>query len=165
MSGMDYSQFEELVKSYKDLAKDYDNFLNDFITKEGMRCLANTKRRTPVDTGTLRNRWKLHGPYKKGNTRYVVIGNNLKYASFVEDGHMQYARFIPLTHLAVTGNGNKIISAMRAKYGSNVKGIKLKRKWIKGHHMARIALTQTQQKLPQRFERAFKDYCKGKGLE
>lgn len=133
MSGMDYSQFEQLANNVKDLAKDYDKFLDDFLVQEGNRCLANTKRRTPVDTGALRNRWKLAGPFKRGGDRYVVIHNNLNYASFVEEGHR------------LVRNGRTL-------------------KWVNGRHMARIALTQTQNKLDARFEKAFSDFCKARGL-
>lgn len=161
---MNYDEFKELVKGCKELAKDYDKFLDDFLTTEGMRCLANTKRRTPVDMGTLRDRWKLSGPFKRGNTKYVVIHNNLDYASFVEDGHMQQERFLPIKYLEQSPNGSKLAATLRGRYGNDIQGIMLKHKWIKGHHMARIALTQTENKLDARFERAFVAFCKGKGL-
>ena len=164
MSGMDYSQFEQLANSCKELARDYDKFLNDFLLQEGNRCLANTKRRTPVDMGTLRARWKLSGPYKQGNTRYVVIHNNLNYASFVEDGHMQRERFLPIKYLEQSPGGSEIVAYLRQKYGSDVGGVKLKNKWIPGVHMARIALTQTNNKIDKRFEQAFSDFCTAKGL-
>lgn len=164
MSGFDYEQFKQLANSVKDLNKDFDTFLNDFLLREGMRCLANTKRRTPVDMGTLRNRWKLSGPFKNGNTKYVVIHNNLNYASFVEDGHMQRERFLPIKYLEKSPGGTEIVNYLKQKYGSDIKGVKLKNKWIPGKHMARIALTQTQNKMDARFEQAFVDFCKGKGL-
>lgn len=164
MSGMDYDGFKQLTKNFKDLAKDYDKFLDDFIVTEGNRCLANTKRRTPVDMGTLRDRWKLSGPFQRGGVKYVVIHNNLNYASFVEDGHMQHKRFLPIKYLEQSPGGAKIAASLKAQYGSDIQGIMLKHKWVKGHHMARIALTQTQNKLDSRFEKAFSDFCKGKGL-
>jgi len=164
MSGMDYSQFEQLANSVKELAKDYDKFLDDFLMQEGNRCLANTKRRTPVDLGTLRNRWKLSGPFKSGRNRYVVIHNNLNYASFVEEGHMQRERFLPIKYFEQSPGGSEIVSYLRQKYGSDIKGVKLKNKWIPGVHMARVALTQTQNKLDARFEKAFVDFCKARGL-
>ena len=164
MAGMDYDEFKEFADSIKGLAKDYDKFLDNFLTKEGMRCLASTKRLTPVDMGALRNGWKLAGPFKRGKDRYVVIHNNLKYASFVEDGHIQNERFLPIEYLEDSTKGQMIAGSLKAKYGENIKGIKLKKKWVKGHHMARISLTRTQNKLDARFEKAFSDFCKGKGL-
>lgn len=87
MGKMDYREFEKLTKNFEGLVKDYDRFLSAFLTREGMKCLADTKRRTPVDTSRLRNSWKLSGPYKSGAGKYVVIHNNVQYASWVEDGH------------------------------------------------------------------------------
>lgn len=164
MSGFDYEQFKNLADSFKDMSKDIEKFIGDFLLREGMRCLANTKRETPVDMGTLRNRWKLDGPFKRGNTKYVVIHNNLNYASFVEDGHMQRKRFLPIKYLQKSPGGTEIVNYLRQKYGSDIEGVMLKNKWIPGKHMARIALTKAQTKMDARFEKAFVNYCKGKGL-
>lgn len=87
MSGMNYEQFKQLADNCKELAKDYDKFLDDFLLREGNRCLRDTKRNTPKVTGRLINAWKLSGPFKRNFDRYVVIHNNVEYASFVEDGH------------------------------------------------------------------------------
>lgn len=133
MSGMDYGQFEQLLKAHKDLAKDYDKFLDTFLTREGMRCLRDTKRNTPKVTGRLINAWKVSGPFKRNDNKYVVIHNNVEYASFVEDGH----RLV---------RGGRTI------------------KWVPGKHMAYLALLKTESNLDKRFEKAFADFCRGKGL-
>lgn len=137
MSGFDYNEFKKFRDNFQNLVKDCDKFLDDFLIKEGMRCVRATKKLTPgpTSTGRLRNAWELVGPFKRyGNERYVVIRNNTKYASWVEDGH-------------------RVVN----QYGDTGK-------WRKGVHMARIALTRTQLKLDKRFEKAFGDFCKGKGL-
>lgn len=132
--GMDYGEFEKFTKNFQELMKDYDTFTTDFLVKEGMSCLADTKRNTPVDTGALRNNWKLSGPFKRNNVKYVVIHNNLKYASWVEDGH-------------------RIVN----QYGDTGK-------FQPGRHMARKALINTELKLDSRFNRAFANFCKKKGI-
>lgn len=133
MSGMNYNEFKQLAQNFKGLMKDYDSFLNDFLMVEGNKCLANTKRRTPVDTSRLRNAWQLSGPFRRGTTKYAVIHNNVEYASWVEDGH-------------------RIVNQY-GTYGFHP-----------GVHMARIALAQTSNKLPQNFEKAFANFCRGKGI-
>lgn len=133
MSGFDMNEFKKLKKSVVELSREYDTFLNRFITGEGMRCLGNTKELTPVDTSRLINSWTLSGPFKKGNTRYVAIHTNVYYASWVEDGH-------------------RIVN----QYGTFG--------WQPGKHMARRALLATELKLPQRFDEAFADFCRGKGI-
>lgn len=152
--GMKYDDFKELTKSIKGLAKDYENFLGEFLTEQGMKCLANTKRRTPVDTGLLRNSWKLSGPYKNGDERYVVIHNGLNYASFVEEGHR------------IINNSGKVrvTSGRGKKKKTSTVQVAPFVKWKEGKHMARISLVEVQNKLPARFETAFKNFCKGKGL-
>ena len=146
---------EELLRNFKGLAHDYENFLEDFLTKQGLDCVAETKKRTPVDTGRLRNSWQCSKMFKKGNERYVVVGtdkhsltddetiraangekftnkviaNNVYYASWVEDGHK-------------TVNGG----------------------WVKGVHMARNALNVIENKMPGRFQKDFEKWCKGKGI-
>ena len=158
---MDYSQFEDLAKTVKSFAKDYHNFLDDFLTKQGMECMANTKRRTPVDTGRLRNAWKVSGPFRKGDDRYVVIHNNVEYASFVEDGHKVTNNSGNLSVPEVTARGKKTGRRRVLKLGDAAKGVR----WIKGVHMARTALVQQQNKMPGKFETEFKKFCKQKGLE
>ena len=103
--GMDYSEFEKLVKNFSGMVKDYHQFLNEFLVTEGNRCLAETKRNTPVKTSRLKNAWKLSGPFKRGDSKYVVIHNNVKYAGWVEDGHViknQYGTYgwHPGVHMA-----------------------------------------------------------------
>lgn len=135
MSGFNHNDFKKFRDNFQNLVKDYDGFLDTFLTKEGMRCVGMTKRLTPVDTGKLKGAWEVVGPFKRyGNERYVIIRNNTKYASWVEDGH-------------------RIVN----QYGDTGK-------WQPGRHMGRIALTRTQLKLDKRFEKAFGDFCKGKGL-
>lgn len=133
MGDFNYKEFEKFRDNFAGLAKDYDKFLGDFLMTEGMKCLADTKRRTPVDTGNLRERWQLSGPFKRGDTKYVAIHNSVRYASWVEDGH-------------------RIVN----QYGTYG--------WQPGRHMSRIALVNAEMKLPQRFETAFKKWCKGKGI-
>lgn len=131
---MDYSEFEKLVKNFRGMVGDYHKFLNVFITKEGNRCLADTIKNTPVDTGNLKGSWRLSGPFARGNEKYVIIYNKVKYALWVEDGH-------------------RIVN----QYGDTGK-------WHPGVHMARTALIRTQLSMDKRFNREFNKYCKMKGI-
>lgn len=91
--GMDYKQFEDLNKQYKDVLKGFNKFIEDFLFEQGMRVLRKTKLRTPVDTGALRNAWNLdENVYRKGNELYVILHNPLNYASFIEYGHTKPGR-------------------------------------------------------------------------
>lgn len=90
---MDFKQFEDLNKQYKDVLKGFNKFIEDFLFEQGMRALRKTKLRTPVDTGALRNAWNLdENVYRKGNELYVILHNPLNYASFIEYGHTKPGR-------------------------------------------------------------------------
>lgn len=56
---------------------------------------------------------------------YVEVGTNVKYALYVNDGHVQHRRFLPADRLTVGG---------KAKYlkKSGQKGIMLKERYVQG---------------------------------
>lgn len=151
---LDYSQFEDMLQSFKELQKQHEVFIRKFLTEMGMRTLAQTKKLTPVDTGELRNRWELSEVFRTGDELYVVISNTLDYAPFVEDGHMQQARWVP-----GVWKGNVFEYQKDAKTG-----MMLKTKWVPGTHMARISITKAEIEMPVRFSKAFKQFCKDLGV-
>ena len=151
---MDYSGFEELLKNFKQVQKQHEKFIRDFLKQMGMRCLAQTKKLTPVDTGNLRNRWELSEVFRRGDELYVVLFNPVEYASFVEDGHMQRNRFVPGSFL---GGKFEYIPGYPM-------GMVLSNKWIPGYHMARISITKIEREVPKRYESAFKEFMKTLGV-
>lgn len=150
---MDFKEFQDLLNNFKEVQKQHEAFLRKFLTEMGMRALAQTKKLTPVDTGNLRNNWELSQVYRKGDELYIVLFNPTEYASFIEDGHMQYSRWVP-------GEWRDD----RFEYIPGAKtGMMLKEKWIPGFHMARISIAKVERELPKRYERALKQFMKGLG--
>ena len=82
----DHKDFDKFLKNFENLEKDYDLFCRQFLLKEAMKVLADTKALTPVKTGDLRNRWELTQVFKTAKGYYIQIFNSLEYASYVEDG-------------------------------------------------------------------------------
>lgn len=160
---MDFREFQDLLDSFKEVQKQYEAFLRKFLTEMGMRALAQTKKLTPVDTGNLRNRWELSQVYRKGDSLYIVLFNPVEYASFVEDGHMQRRRFLPIQYLEDSPANAKMVASIKQKYGDDVKGVMLQDKWIPGHHMARISISKIEREIPKRYEKALKQFMKGLG--
>lgn len=160
--GVDYSGMQDLLDNFKEVQKQHEVFIRNFLTEMGMRALANTKKLTPVDTGNLRNRWELSQVFRRGDELYVVLFNPVEYASHVEDGHMQRKRFLPIEYLD-SPSSKKMVSSLKAKYGDDMKGIMLQDKWIPGYHMARIAITKIEREIPKRYEKAMKEFMKGLG--
>lgn len=150
----DYSQFEKMLRQFTDVRNEYDAFICKFLKEMGLRTLAQTKKLTPVDTARLRNAWELSSIIRIGNELCITLFNPVEYASFVEDGHMQRARFVP---------GQFQEGKFEYIPGCG-EGMMLTNKWIPGYHMARIPITKIEQELPRRFEKAFQEFLKGKGM-
>lgn len=150
----DYREFEKLLANFKDLQKQHEVFIRNFLVEMGMRAIVQTKKLTPVDTGNLRNNWELSQAYRKGDELYILLFNPTEYASFIEDGHMQRSRWVP-----GEWQGDRFEYIPGAKTG-----MMLKEKWIPGHHMARISINKVERELPMRYGRAFKEFIKGLGV-
>ena len=81
------SVFESITKQ---IAEADDNFKKEFADEFEKR----VKRRTPVDTGTLRRGWKV-----KVTSNSIDVKNDVPYAGYVEDGteHMAGAHMLKTT--------------------------------------------------------------------
>lgn len=158
---MDYRGFQKLLKSFESVQVQYESFINKFLLEMAMRCMSQTKKLTPVDTGNLRNKWELSNIKRIGDELQIEVINPEEYASFVEDGHWQDNRFLPIYHLDTGSKRSQQLAAtIRTKYGPDAEGIMLKEKWVPGYHMARISITRLENEIPARFERAFKQFLK-----
>lgn len=148
--GFDHSGMDALIAQVQYLADDHVKFLRGFMLEVGGRVLAQTKRATPVDSGDLRRNWELSDVIIRGDDVYILLLNNMEYASHVEDGHMQYARWVPGKW---KNKGKKFVYLKGSKTG-----MMLRTKWIPGFHMARLAITKAEMSMPKQYELAFKRY-------
>lgn len=57
--GFDYSGFTELMHQTERMLNDWQNFICNFLLKQGLDAINRVKNNTPVDTGLLRNAWTL----------------------------------------------------------------------------------------------------------
>lgn len=149
----DTKQMETFVKTLTYLQRDYENFIKGFMTQMGMRVLARVKLITPVVSGDLRDKWELTSVQVVGSDVHISLINAQEYASFVEDGHMQHARWVP---------GRWDGDVFRYDPGAKT-GMKLTTKWIPGQHMARISINKIEAELPARYQKAFVAFIK-KGI-
>ena len=65
---------------------EFEQFLKNWITKQGNIVLADTKKNTPYDTGFARNSWFLGDYQRQGKKAQIGINNNAEYISFLEYG-------------------------------------------------------------------------------
>lgn len=77
----------------------------------------------PVDTSRLVSSFTV----SVSGSESVQYSTNVEYALYVNDGHVQHKRFLPIRYLSAGG---------RAKYvhSSNAKGIMLKERYVAGKH-------------------------------
>lgn len=124
----DYSEFENYRNKFARFTREFDIWLHKFLLKEGQRFIAEVKPRTPVDTGDLRNHWKLDGITREGNELRVWFVNPMYYATFVEYGHAK-----PYKAGAQPGSAD----------------------WVEGYFMMTVSLEIIQRNMPARFNQQF----------
>ena len=129
--GFDYSEFQKFRNNFARLTREFDAWIQQFLLSEGMRFIAEVKRRTPVDTGDLRNHWKLDGITRHGDTLQVWFVNPLYYATFVEYGHAK-----PYKAGAAEGSAD----------------------WVDGYFMMTVSLQVIQKGMPARFDKQFEAF-------
>ena len=150
--GFEHSDFRKLAEGMAKLEKDSRSFIEGFLYQMALRALAQTKRRTPVDTGDLRGAWFLSNIVWSGGTASVNLINPKLYASWVEFGHwQQVGRFIP---------GRWV--GGRFQYDATADtGMVLKNPWVEGRFMVTLSIQEIERQLPKRLEAAWAKYASG----
>ncbi|MEG1867570.1 MAG: HK97 gp10 family phage protein [Clostridiales bacterium] len=160
MGGMkvDISGFEEMRKQLENTRGNFDDFLRGFLIKEALRVLAKTKKLTPTTSngmgGVLRSSWQISNVVIRGSEILVYIYNPMKYASYVEYGHVQNRRWV-----SGHWDGGVFIYEPGAKTG-----MMLSEKWIPGAKMCTIALQEIEERMPAHFNAEFKKWVKSMGV-
>lgn len=88
-SKVDFSEFDKYYKNFSKLNLEFNAFLLNFLVEQAERTIAKTKKRTPVDTGALRNAWQIGEITGSGNTLKVQILNDMEYATSIEYGRVR----------------------------------------------------------------------------
>lgn len=135
---LDYSEFQKYRNNFAKLTREFDGWIHRFLLNEGMRFIAEVKPRTPVDTGDLRNHWKLDGMTRSGDTLQVWFVNPMYYATFVEYGHAK-----PYRAGAAEGSPD----------------------WVEGYFMMTVSLQVIERNMPARFNRQFEAFLASLGVK
>ncbi len=139
--GVNYSQFKKLRNNFSKFSDGYERWLQSFLLNEAGRFMALVKPLTPVDTGDLRNHWKIGNIFRRGDMLCVEIINPMEYATFIEDGHKQTpGRYVPQI------------------------GKRLVNDWVEGVHMMQISLDRIYAEMPTRFHSEFQKYINRLGV-
>ena len=135
---LDYSEFQKYRNNFAKFTREFDSWIHRFLLKEGMRFIAEVKPRTPVDTGDLRNHWKLDGMTRDGDTLHVWFVNPMYYATYVEYGHAK-----PYKAGATEGGAD----------------------WVEGYFMMTVSLEVIQRNMPSRFNKEFDQFIASLGVK
>lgn len=90
-------------------------------------CLEEISPLIPVDTSNLVSKFQV-GVVTPDEAE---IGTNVEYALYVNDGHVQHRRFLPISYLSVGGR-KKYVHTTGKQTGKSAGGIMLKEKYIPG---------------------------------
>ena len=108
---------------------DASKFCTDVVRTAGIRCKAKAEKRTPVDSGQLRQNYVMGDVAKRGFNYTIDISNPVEYAEYVEFGHRQeVGRYVPAI------------------------GKRLVKPWVEGHHMLEKSVIETKDELPELVE-------------
>lgn len=74
---------DDWLKKIETLKKEFPKQTKRFLMMKAEEVIAETKRNTPVDTGTLRNAWQR----ENGGSFRQIVYNSTSYANHIEWGH------------------------------------------------------------------------------
>ncbi len=166
---IDFSEIEQFVKNMEIAEQDFNQFLYNFLLEMAYRIIANTKKKTPVDTGALRNAWAVETDKvteKTVSRKSKRTGKRKKVSAYTQEGDvivsgegatlavvltnpMEYATDIEYGHRIVVGTGEN-----KREVG-----------WFNGVFMLKTSIEYVQKEMPLRFEKEFKEFCRQHGIE
>ncbi len=149
----DYRELKDFQKELKALINEGEQFLHQAINNLALRAIAKIKRRTPVDTGTLRNAWRVSLARKVGNKYIAVIVNETAYAEYVEYGHRLKGR----------GRGSAKVKIAKGKKKKHPKNkAKIVNGFVKGRFMMTISMWEIEKEMEQIIKREFEKWLKSR---
>lgn len=88
-------------KLAKEIEKTYPKEFEKMVVKVALQLSGRVKERTPVETGRLRNQWRVGKIQRRGKEYYIEVSNNMEYALPVEYGHRTRGGrgFVPGAHM------------------------------------------------------------------
>ena len=101
MDGFEIEGWAEFVENFARFVDQWEAKKEALLKRMGTLYKANVLPLVPVDTSRLVDSIEL---FTDGiHEDYVEVGTNVKYALFVDEGHVQHKRFLPAESLSVGG--------------------------------------------------------------
>lgn len=153
----DYKDFEEYVTKFEKMTRDFETFLKTFLLQQAQRCINEAKKNTPVDTGALRASWGIGSQtlvlkssldeFGKQNVSIDTENSTIADISVVGDNFevtiwngMDYASYVEYGHRTTSGG------------------------FVQGVFMLTISIDKVSRAMPSRFQTAFKQFLKERGV-
>ena len=133
----DFHEFENFAARFQQMADGLDGFCTQMAKQLAAELLRKCIKRTPVDTGKLKENWRTSAVEKVGDAYTVEVSNETLYASYVEYGHR-------------TAHSKGQISLKRAKSTGQ--------RWVPGKFMMTISAQEVQNSMEAKIERALAKY-------
>lgn len=145
-SGLTIEGWDEFTKNFSQLVDKWDEKKAELLKRMGNIYLAEIIPNVPVDTSRLVD--SIYVITDGIPHDYVEVGTNVEYALYVNDGHVQHKRFLPVSRLSAGG---------RSKYIKNDgKGIMLSERYVAGTYFMEKGLNSAK----TRFERLVDSFMK-----
>lgn len=119
--------WEEFTERCENLVDKWDEKKKKLLFQMANICLEEISPLIPVDTSRLVSSFQI-GVVTPDEAE---IGTNVEYALYVNDGHVQHRRFLPISYLSANGRKNYVHPKGKKK-GKSAGGIMLKEKYIPG---------------------------------
>lgn len=147
--GFSVEGWAEFVENFAKFVDQWEAKKAILLRRMGNIYLNNLLPFVPVDTSRLVDSMFLFD----GNISedYVEVGTNVKYALFVDEGHVQHKRFLPADRLSVGGKSKYLKS-------KDQKGIMLKERYVQGAHFMDKGMTAAKPSLT-RLVNSFMEEC------
>lgn len=151
-SGFEIEGWEEFVEAYSKLIDKWEAKKIVLLKEIGNTLEANIKPLIPADNSNLVDEFTV----TVSGSESVSYSTNVEYALYVNDGHVQHKRFLPLRCLSAGG---------RSKYvhGKNSKGIMLKERYVSGKHFIEDGMVTAQPQIESLIN-SFMDQIKREAL-
>lgn len=161
--GFDYTQFEEYVKKFENIEKEFEDWLKLFLLQQAQRCIARTKQRQRgldlIDTGFMINAWTIGD-----EARAIKKGADGKFTS---DFDSAFASQASINSVSQVGNSLEITLGNIAEYASFVELGHSTRNggWVSGGFMFTISMDEIDRAMPSRFQNEFVNFLKKWGVD
>jgi len=161
-----------LMRKYQQMADDSDTMLRKFLLEMGLRALAKTKKRTPVQTGLLRNSWALGDQVNILTSRKVKRGK-MK-GETVHSPDAENSAQATLHSVKKNGDRLEITLYNTAEYATYVEyghkrtawgednGI-AEGDWVEGRFMATVSIMEVEREMPAHLRRHLKEWLSKQG--